>query len=77
MNPSFMAYHKAALKASLDIMMGIPHVPKNRQTDGKLFAQKGGPVVPVDDEEKERETRAYLDNLAAEAKARSDESGFS
>ncbi len=79
MNPTFPAFIKAVTKMSTDMMRGIEYDPKNKQldqTDGKLFAQKSGPVV-AEAEEKEREVRAHLDKLAAEVKARSDEQGFS
>lgn len=81
MNPTFLACQTAIMKASINMMLGIPHVPKNQQlsqTDGKLFAQKGDPVAEAEAAEvKEREVRAHLNKLAAEAKARSDAGGFS
>lgn len=71
MNPSFMAMQKGILKAAIDIMCGIPHVPKPKKNDGKLFAAKSGEKL-VSAAEKEANTRAHLDNLAKEAKVRSD-----
>ena len=81
MNPSFMAMQQAVTKSLFNMMLGIPHKPKNvklDQTDTKLFTDQrddnGFPrsdlIEMAEAEQKERNTRAYLDKLAAEVKAR-------
>ena len=69
MNPSFWAYQKGIFKAMMNIAMGIPHVVKPKKSDGKLFADKDG-GEEIDPLVKEANTRAHLNKLAHEAKAR-------
>jgi len=93
MNPSFMAFQQAMLKASIDLMMGVTSAPKvdREQTDGSLFKptasdrdSNGFPrsdlVVAQEEfqaaEEKERNTRAHLLQLAAECRERAAEAGI-
>ena len=84
MNPTFMAFYQAMTKAGFDMLMGVPYVPKKDRpspTDGKLFAATGAErddngfprsdmIVAAEEEERERNARAYLDNLAEEVKNR-------
>lgn len=83
MNPIFIAYQKAMMQLAMNCMMGIPHVPKNHPSmaTGSAFAStdrrnefpRSDMVVMAEEaeaEEKERNARKYLDNLAEEVKAR-------
>ena len=77
MNPTFPAFQKAMLQASINIMMGIPHKSKKDSlpTEGQLFARSDMVVAAeeAEAEEKERKTRAHLDQLAEEARERAAE----
>jgi hypothetical protein len=80
MNPSYAAMQKALLQMSINIMMGIHGSPK-RETltpsgrtprEPELQAFPKSDIVELSEEEKERKVRAYLDNLAKEAKKRAE-----
>jgi len=80
MNPSFFAFQKAYLRASINFMMGVSHKPKAKRdpTEGKLFSTPEGAfprsdiIMMAEEEQKERNMREHLETLTAEVKERSD-----
>lgn len=82
MNPSYMAWQQAMIKQSMNFFMGIPHQPKTQKPveEGPAFASKDTKKFPrsdliemAEEEQKERDTRAHLDQLAKECKERAAE----